>query len=436
MSLESRRANMLKCDRCSTCKWTPTMPEAQFASACPSIEYGQFHTYSGGGKNILALAFQEGRMRDPQPSEELLRSVYACSACGACDTACKWSHADTVEPLETIYELRVEMVARQAVPQPIRTAVEQVRHVGNRYGRPRDDRSRWAHGLQIKRILEQPADVLLHVGCENAFDERQWPELRACVALLQGAGIDFGMLYDDEVDCGSYAFDAGFRSDAQASASDLLGLIQRAGASRVITCSAIAFHAFKQVFPRLSLSLGQVQVEHITQTLARLVQEQKLAWASQARSPKVTYHDSCKLGRLSEPFAPGPSTQKMVLNQIQITDPDKPVRFGNGGLYDAPRQLLDSSYAQRVEMPRSHQFSYCCGALGGGKEAYEDFANLAARQRLTEAQASGAEVLLSACGACTQHLRAVAADTQPELQVRGLIEYLAERADLKLNERG
>lgn len=425
MTLESRRDYVMRCDRCSGCKWTPGMPSERFASACPSIEFGQFHSYSGSGKTITAYAVMEERFDGY--SAEMLRSVYACSACGACDTACKWSHANNVDPLDTIYALRGKIVADGAALPEHEAAINALRIDGNRYGKPAAERSRWAAELSLKHILDEPAPVLLHIGSENAYEPSQWLELRNIVALLQGAGLDFGVLGDAEPDDGGYAFDIGFQQDALSLAKRTAELIARSGATRVVTCSASAYWAFLNVYPRLGVKLKGVTIEHVAQTAEGLLADGARDLPAGGRDTEaVTYHDSCKLGRLAEPYPEWDGRWVKVMNQINVTEPPRPVPFGNDALHDAPRRLIDRVSAARVEMQRNRQFAYCCGALGGGKEAYPDFARHAARERLEEARASGASTVVSACGACTAHLRKVAQESGAGVRVIGLFEYILQ----------
>lgn len=425
MTLESRRDYVLRCDRCSGCKWVPGMPSERFASACPSIEFGKFHSYSGSGKSITAYAVMEGRIHGY--SAELLRSVYACSACGACDTGCKWHHADAIDPLDTIYALRAKIVADGAALPAHKEAIEALRREGNRYGKPAAERSRWAAGLALADIIAKPAPVLLHIGSENAYEPSQWPELRNIVALLKRAGVEFGVLADAEPDDGGYAFDIGFQEEATRLAQRTAALIAQSQAQLVVTCSAAAYWAFRNVYPRLGVKLG-IKIEHVAQTVERLLADATIPLPAGRRPETVSYHDSCKLGRLAEPYPEWSGRWVKAMNQINATAPSRPVPFGNDGVYDAPRRLIDRVAAARVELQRNRQFAYCCGALGGGKEAYPDFARHAARERLEEVRASGASAVVSACGACTAHLREVARQTDAGVRVIGLFEYLAQEA--------
>ena len=79
----------------------------------------------------------------------------------------------------------------------------------------------------------------------------------------------------------------------------------------------------------------------------------------------VTYHDPCHLGRRSNVYYPG----KGII-----------------GVYEAPRDILKSIPGiELVEMYRIKEYAFCCGAGGGVKEAYPDFSQWTAKERITEA---------------------------------------------------
>lgn len=425
MSLEERRPYIAKCPRCSQCKWVPAPKSQQFAPICPSIQYGNFHSYSAGGKGVTAYALSEGRIGY---TEEMLKSVYACTMCGACDTACKTNFGDNVEPLDTLYALRTAIVeAGHALPKHVEV-IEKLRRDGNPFGKPRLDRDAFARGLALKDITAQQADVFLHIGCDPAYDEGQWPQLHFAVDLLQRAGVDFGIAGNAEPHSGGLAFDLGFRDDALAFATATAELVAGSKAITMVTFCAEAYAAFKNIYPRLAVSLGDVRVLHISEYIEGLLRDGRLDLKAKGNAT-VTYHDPCKLGRLSEAYKPWSGKWSKVLNVVNIAEPARNVLFGNDGNYEAPRRLIGMVDGISVaEMERTREISYCCGAGGGAMEAYPDFAEKTARDRLTEAEATGASMLVTSCAKCESHLRDVARRCGSNLEIRGLLGFLAEAA--------
>lgn len=423
MTLEKQRWNIEQCNRCHQCKASPVLKSKRFAPICPAIEYGQFHSYSGSGKLITGYALMNGRA---EYTQETLDSITTCSMCGACDTACQFILGDLVQPLKGLYALRARLFADGKVPASQMALLDSIATYGNPYGRPRADRVSWATGLDLVDATANPVDVILHVGCANAFDEGQWPGLVGVVQALQQAGVSFGTLGAREVHVGSLPYELGDQALAERCGRETLDLIRQSGASTVVTCDAESLAAFRNFLPRLGLSAGPVRIVHASEYLAELSEAGQ--WrAAGGQAEVVTYHDPCHLGRLSEPYEDWDGEWTSVMKGLRIALPPHPPRFGLGGVYDAPRELLRAAAGTTlVEMERNREFSYCCGAGGGGKEAHPDFAEQAALHRLEEAIATGATTLVTSCGTCARHLGSVAEKNGVKIGVTDLAAYLTK----------
>lgn len=421
MSLEDRRTYQEACSRCSQCKFLP-MPESQaFSTICPSIDHGQFHAFSASGKVITSHALLENKA---VINDRMVESVYACTMCGACDAACKTNMGDLVEPLDSMYELRAHLAATDQVPSAVAKAIARLRSDGSHLGL-RNERSRWAEGLKIPDATRQPVDVLLYIGGVNAYNLAAWPQLHTVVHLLRQAGIHFGIAYNAESDAGGYAYDTGFQADAKVLAQSMANLVQSSGAKVLLSACAEAYSAFRNIYPRVGVSLGDVHIVHTTDFLLQLVESGKLPLLA-SRQATITYHDPCRLGRLSEPYKSWNGKWTVAMNALSVSDSQRPVRFGNNGNYDAPRKLLRRIEGlTMVEMERNKLFSYCCGAGAGASEAYPEMADKAGIQRLREAEATGASILVTACTGCQRHLAQTAKDNGIAIEVQGVFELLA-----------
>ena len=148
MSLADRKNYMEQCTRCSQCKFVPMPKSKDFSSICPSIDYGQFHAYCGGGKVVTAYGYLHEKI---EASPGMIDSVFACTMCGACDTACKTHFGDNVEPFDTLLELRAQMAEDGKVPPALANIIENLTSEGTPTGK-RADRSKWTEGLEITEI--------------------------------------------------------------------------------------------------------------------------------------------------------------------------------------------------------------------------------------------------------------------------------------------
>jgi Fe-S oxidoreductase len=425
MALSDHKHQMEQCVRCSCCKFVvaPHVGSYKYATGCPSIRYGNFHAYSGSGKVITAMALNAGEIGY---TEEMLKTIHACSMCGSCDISCKFNYAENVEPLEILRELRVKVVEDGQSDPAHMTAMRYLKREDNLFGKPKADRSKWAEGLNIKDALEEKTEVYLHVGCHLAYDEELWPIIRGAVKILQRAGVDFGIAKKEEVCCGGRAYDMGYKQELASYAESLVGRVKEAGSKILLTCCSDGYGTFKQLYPMVGQNFKDVEVLHITEYIDRLMKEGKIQ-AKREVPMRVTYHDPCHLGRLGEPCVPWNGTLKKVLNIMQVTDPPKDVRFGVEGVYDAPRNILQRiPGVEFVEMERIREYSYCCGAGGGAKEAYPDFALMTARERLEEAKDTGAQALVTACPWCVRNFKDALQETGEKMDVYDVVELVLE----------
>ncbi len=423
MALSDYQEYMERCIRCSSCKWVPipNIRSWRFATGCPSIQYGNFHAYSGGGKIISGLGLLTGRI---DYTDEMLKTVHACSMCGACDIACKLNMSDMIEPVEILRELRIKMVEDGQSDVTHMALIDGLKKEDNMLGEPKADRAKWAEGLVIKDILQEKAEVFLHVGCRLAYDETLWPVIRGVVKILQEAGVDFGIAEKEEVCCGGRAYEMGYKGEFDNYAESMAGRVKESGAKILLTCCSDGYGTFKQLYPKTGQVFKGVEVLHITEYIDRLMKKGKIKLCHEVPM-RVTFHDPCHLGRLGEPYKPWKGTHKKVMNNMIITDPEKEVLFGVNGVYGPPRDILKSIPGlEFVEMERIKEYTYCCGAGGGAKEAYPDFASMAARERIEEAKATGAEALVTACPWCERNFKDAIQETGEKMEVFDIAEMV------------
>lgn len=420
-TLQERKEFLSHCVRCSLCKFVPTPKSHPFASACPSIDWGTFHNYSASGQIIAGYAFMTGTTK---PSEEALRAVYSCTMCGACDTSCKIILGETVEPLDSLYALRSYLAKEGHSPTSHQAIVKNLREHGNRAGRPRGERDHWAKGMNLALTSAERGAVLIHVGEELSYNEAHWPALRKIVKTLIDAGIPVVYGGQREGATGGLAYDLGHVDEARTQAQGMLDMIRKSGVSKVVTCSAEALAAFRALYPKMGLSLEGVQVLHITEYLEELCAEDRIR-IRKTTSGRATYHDPCKLGRLSEPARPRDAKLGSDVGYLVSRDAAA-VRFGNDGCYEAPRSIMQRLGFELVELERSKMASYCCGGGGGVPDQNPAAAQQAAQSRIKEVKSSGVDLCLTACAGCSSHLQGAGGSAGAGIQVKDLMAFVAE----------
>lgn len=417
---EQYKEYMMRCARCSNCKFIPQMriTGSKYSYGCPSISRYNFHAYSGGGRLVTAYAMAENRI---EFTDRLLDIIYQCNLCGSCDIACKYGM--DMEVLQPMYELRAKAVEEGELNPVHMMVIEGLRKDDNMMQSSKSERGDWAQDIDVKKVTDEKADILFHVGCRYSFDEDLWPMNERAVSLLRKANVDFGIAGSDETCCGGRAYELGYQGELTKYAESSIDFWKSSGVKTVLTNCADCYHHFKVLYDKIGLK-GDIEILHLTEFFDRLISEGKLVPKNSIQET-VTYHDPCHLGRLGEPWIHWDGEIKIEFDKRMHHEPQKEFRKGTKGVYEAPRNILKRIPGLRFEeMTRIKEYTWCCGAGGGVIDAYPEFNLWTANERLREAQDTGASVVATACGWCIRSLRDGAKETGSQIKIYDVIELL------------
>ncbi len=252
---------------------------------------------------------------------------------------------------------------------------------------------------EYKSNGEDP-EVLFWVGCAGSFDERAQRVSRAFSKILESAGVKFAILGTEESCTGDPAKRAGNEFLFQMQALQNIETMNGYGIREIVTTCPHCFNTIKNEYPSLG---GNYNVVHHTQFLNKLLDSGRLRIEGGAfAGKKITYHDSCYLGR------------------------------GND-IYEAPRMLMEKLDADLVEMKRCRSNGLCCGA--GGAQMFkepEPGSKDINVERTEEALQTGAEYIAVNCPFCltmmsdgTKHF-----NKENEVKVMDIAEFIAENNKL------
>ena len=419
MGLEQYKGDMEMCCRCSTCKFVPMQRVAgyQFANVCPSIARFNFHSYSGGGRLNLGSAMLKNGLNY---TDRLLDIVYNCQMCGACGVSC--NYAMDMEVMEPITEFRIKCVLDGKTHPALDKVIANLRKQGSMVP-VEGKRGDWAAGMKLKDATKEKVDVLLYVGDLTSYDPGLQKVAQATARILKKAGVDFGIAGDAETSSGGEAYEMGYQEDFLNQARKNMAFIKQFGIRTVVTVSPHDYHSFKVLYDKFNLK-DELEVLHITEYVQQLMQAGRLK-ARKKVDVAVTYHDPCHLGRLSEPWVHWQG--KKVPGDRFVFDPPKKYRRGSGGVYEPPRDVLKSIPGLKLtEMTRIKEYAWCCGAGGGVSESNPDFAQWTARERIEEAESTGAEALVTACTACERSFGEAIKATGSNLKVYDIVELVEQ----------
>jgi Fe-S oxidoreductase len=383
------------CDGQSPCRWIDYnyFQGQEFSAGCPHWQYKGFDAYGAPGKCNIVYYLLQGKLDYADPG--LRDIVFGDPLCGRCDAACK--RCLDLEIHMMLEALRARLVEKGLGPMPEHAPVTaNIMKAGNRYGKNNKTRFAWVPA-DAKPVTK--ADTLYFVGCNAAFVDTGIA--KAAARIFKAANEKY-MVMPDETCCGHFVFITGQVDKARQIAKANLAKIRKTGAKRVVFTCAEGYKTVKVDYPKLlGISTADLGFEpvHITEMAAPWVKDGRLKF-TKPQEMKLTFHDPCNLGRLSEPWF----KWEGVRENWGVYNPERTVRRGMHGIYEPPRDILKAiPGVQLVEMVRHHDNGFCCCADAGVKEAFPDQAIWGAAERLKEAAHAGAEAVVSACPYCKQN---------------------------------
>lgn len=421
MALENFLVEADRCSQCSFCKWIPfdQVKSWRFAKNCPSISYHNFNSYSARGRYAVSRSLLKGQSDITDMVEHI---AFTCMTCGSCDVSCKVCRYN-LEPLDMVRALKFDLVEKGHEVPAHKVLVDFLAKEYNTMMQPKSQRGQWAAGLDVPRVPAESCDVLFFAGCRYSFDKDLQATSASAVKLLKQAGVRVGIVGQGEMCCGSRIYSMGYEDAFARLAKANLNVWTKAGITTIVTACADCYYAFKRLYPQLG---AQIKVLHITEYIHQLLREEKLTFTKELPMA-VTYHDPCHLGRQGEPYVPWQGGEKKIKAQIIVYEPNRPRYNGAWGVYDQPRQILKAIPGiELVEMQRIREYSWCCGAGGGVREAFPEYAAWTASERIEEAKATGAEAIVSACPWCERNFMDAVTNRSDAMQVYDIIDLVCQ----------
>ncbi len=318
--------------------------------------------------------------------------LWSCTTCNACVYECPVTN----EHLDAIIDMRRNLVLMESqFPNELNPLFKNLEVNFNPWAYNHQDRAAWAEGLNIKTMAEDSdAEYLFWVGCAGSYDARYQKVSRAFAKIMQKAGVNFRILGTEEKCNGDTARRLGNEYLAQMLMMENVETLNKYGVKKIVTACPHCYNSLKNEYPQFG---GNFEVLHHTELIDELIKENKIELTVEAEEKKITFHDSCYLGRYNS-------------------------------VYDEPRNILgEIKGVELLEMERNRDKGFCCGAGGGRMFMEENTGKRINVERTEEALNTGAETIASACPFCMTMLTdGTKALDREDVEVKDIAEIIAE----------
>jgi len=388
----------LSCVQCGQCR-VANWPSKGIFYVCPVYNTDitpKFDPFFARGKGIILRGLFWG---DLELSQEISDIIFQCTLCGSCYEFCFDAHNDNFDFVThrwadhvKVYEaLRADLVEAGF---PIESQVPMNKamvELLNPYERDNKDKIEWTEKLdfKVKDASSEQAEYLYFVGCTAALT----PVIQAVAIntakILNKLDIDFSVFGENEVCCGSVAMRTGDRDAFEAVAKKNIELFKKSGIKKIITSCAGCYRTLKKDYGE---RLENIEILHTVEFLDDLLNQGNVS--IKKLDINTTYHDPCHIGRHME-------------------------------VYDAPRRILNK-ISNFIEIKTNRDGAMCCGAGGGVRKGFPELSLEMAKNRIKEAEDTGAQYLVSTCPFCYRNLSDAIESLNSDIKMVDLVELFLD----------
>ncbi len=378
------------CVRCGKCK-----------AGCPAYEEGitgqpRWEIFSARGRVRLAQGLLDGKI---PLTDTIVKSFYTCFFCNDCVKTCPSGTKVT----ELMQAMRGYVASKGQQPPGITTLANNISESGDIFAMGGTDRLMWDLNIedQVQKHLNVPSKVVYFVGCQESFKGSLAEIPENLVLTLLHLGVDFSLLGEKELCCGTPYFLAGDEKKCFEQVEKNISTLKNLGASTVIFTCPGCLNTFKKYEKHAGSSLP-FENKFALEFLSDLVKHKKLKFPGGATFGKAVYHDPCELGR-------------------------------HLGIYEAPRVILKAiPNLKLVELDKNRENTMCCGGGGLVRACDNHFSLTQAQRKIAEVLGKQPDLLITSCPACFDTLEGARGTLEQaqQLKIKDIFKIIAEALGL------
>ena len=363
---------------------------------CTLYDGKGWESASPRGKWAFIRRVAEGKEKFDQ---EVTDSFLMCTTCERCDFECQLDLP--IEPSWAVLRGDLVNTGRQMTFPAFELMAASARKEKNIWASFAADRDAWVPD-DLRAKIKDKAEIAYFAGCTASFVEQDIAV--ASARLLDAAGVEFTTLGKDEACCGIPMLVAGRWDVFEEILRHNISKMKDKGVTTVVASCPACWLSWKTYYPQWAKKLGipyDIEAKHYSEILGEKLDSGKLAFTNPVNM-KVTFHDSCHIGRA-------------------------------GGVYDPPRKLLKAIPGiELVEMAHNRQDALCCGSVLTRISEPEPTSNVLGRRKIQEAIDTGADALVALCPCCQFQMRVSADVNHQTMPVKDLAALAAKGLGIEL----
>jgi heterodisulfide reductase subunit D len=324
-----------------------------------------------------------------EPSEQELKefseTVFRCTLCGNCQEVCP--AGIQLKGLWT--SIRQDLVHSGSYPSKINMIRDNLEESHNVFGEDNEERAEWVEDVEDAPdhgYIKDKAEIVYFTGCVASYFPLGQKIPIALAEILDGSGVDFTLLGQEEWCCGFPLVGAGLKEFLHQFVEHNLAAVRARNAKKVVFACPSCFQMWREHYPK------EFPIAHASQLLEELVRAKKVPLKELDLT--VTYHDPCDLGR-------------------------------GARVFEEPRNLIRSIPGVRlVELPLNRENCRCCGGGGNLEMIDAKLSSEVAKRKIEEVLGIGAKTVVTSCQQCVRTMTTYVKRNKVPLEVMDITQLV------------